>query len=134
MEAKAVKADEAELKAAKAAYKVLFLNLLGMALFSAALFFLKQSALAGFIAGFSIGLINALWMLRIARKGIRMHPEKAGSFVTRSYFLRFAAVALVFSALIAKGVLSPWPLLAGFTGSIIMTVIAMILAAREENI
>src|SRR4030066_543145 len=73
-----------------------------------------SSIVPGFAAGFAIGALNIFWLLRIARRGVRMSPEKAGRFVTMAYPVRFALVAALFALFIVKGMLSPWPLVAGF--------------------
>lgn len=95
-----------------------------------AVFYMEHAP--GFAAGFLIGAMNIYWLLRIARKGILMNPEKAGRLIAISYHVRFAAVALAFGLLITKGLLSPWPMLAGLTVSVFTTICTMIFLAREE--
>ncbi|MBI1910718.1 MAG: ATP synthase subunit I [Deltaproteobacteria bacterium] len=114
------------------AYKAAVANLAVGAIGAAALFFFKKPFAAGFAAGYIIGVANALWMLRIARKGVGMKPDKAGRFVTLNYHARFLITAAIFAILISSKIFSPWPLVAGLTGSIFTTIIVMIAAAREE--
>lgn len=103
------------------------------ALIAGLLAFFDSSIVPGFAAGFAIGALNIYWLLRIARRGVRMSPEKAGRFVTMAYPVRFALVAALFALFIVKGMLSPWPLVAGFALSIVTTVCTMIYFAREES-
>ncbi len=113
--------------------KVFFINLAACAVFSGVLLVVaKSSIVPGFASGFLIGSVSMLWLIRIARRGMRMDPEKVERFVKAAYHLRFAAVAALFAVLIAKGILSPWPLVAGLTGSIATTVCTMIYLAKEE--
>lgn len=97
-----------------------------------ALAFYNAQMVPALAAGFAIGALNMMMLFRTARRGVRLPAEKAGRFVTISYYLRFAAVAAVIAAVVAKGYLSPWPLVAGFAGSVIVTVCTMIYIAREE--
>jgi len=113
--------------------KVLLTNLAACAVLSGVLLVVANSSIVpGFASGFLIGAISMLWLIRIARRGMRMPPEKVERFVKAAYHLRFAAVAALFAVLIAKGILSPWPLVAGLTGSIATTVGTMIYLAKEE--
>ena len=113
--------------------KVLLANLAACAVLSGVLLAVVNSSIVpGFASGFLIGTVSMLWLIRIARRGMRMAPEKVERFVKAAYHLRFAAVAALFAVLIAKGILSPWPLVAGLTGSIATTVGTMIYLAKEE--
>ncbi|MBI5644460.1 MAG: ATP synthase subunit I [Deltaproteobacteria bacterium] len=96
------------------------------------LLLLKSSLAPGFITGFVLGGVNALLLLKIARKGVRMAPDKAGRFVTVSYFVRFILTAVILSILVYRGFLTPWPLLAGITASIFTTIGVLIGIARKE--
>lgn len=113
--------------------RLALVNVSTCAVIAALLAFFDSSIVPGFAAGFTIGALNIYWLLRIARKGVRMSPEKAGRFVTMAYPVRFALVAALFALFIVKGLMSPWPLVAGFTLSIITAVCTMIYFAREES-
>lgn len=114
--------------------KVLLANLASCVVLSGVLLAVANGPVVpGFAAGFLIGSISMLWLIRIARRGMSMDPEKVERFVKAAYHLRFAAVAALFAVLIAKGILSPWPLVAGLTGSIATTVCTMIYLAKEEH-
>lgn len=91
-----------------------------------------SSIVPGFAAGFATGALNIFWLLKIARRGLKMRPEKAGRFVMMAYPARFALIAALFALFIVKGKISPWPLVAGFALSIAITVATMIYFAREE--
>lgn len=117
---------------ARISSRVALVNASVCALIAGALAFFDSSIVPGFAAGFTIGALNIFWLLRIARRGVKMTPEKAGRFVTVAYPVRFALVAALFALFIVKGMLSPWPLVAGFSLSIITAVCTMIYFAREE--
>ncbi|MBI2400732.1 MAG: ATP synthase subunit I [Deltaproteobacteria bacterium] len=113
--------------------RLALVNVSACAAVAGILVFFDSSIVPGFAAGFTIGALNIYWLLRIARRGVRMSPEKAGRFVTMAYPIRFALVAALFALFIVKGLMSPWPLVAGFTLSIITAVCTMIYFAREES-
>ncbi len=121
-----------ETLAARISSRVALVNASVCALIAGLLAFFDSSIVPGFAAGFTIGALNIFWLLRIARRGVKMTPEKAGRFVTVAYPVRFALVAALFALFIVKGMLSPWPLVAGFSLSIITAVCTMIYFAREE--
>lgn len=99
---------------------------------TSALAFWGSAVSMGFAAGMCLGAFNSFWLIRIAKKGIALPAEKAGRFVAARYHIRFLATAGIMSALIAKGLFSPWPLVAGLTASIITTIVVMIISARQE--
>ncbi len=118
--------------AARISSRVALVNASACALIAGVIAFFDSSIVPGFAAGFAIGALNIHWLLRIARRGVRMTPEKAGRFVTVAYPARFAVVAALFALFIVKGMLSPWPLVAGFGASIAAAVCTMVYFAREE--
>jgi hypothetical protein len=87
----------------------------------------------GFAAGYAIGLVNLLWLLRIATRGLTMTPERAGRYVAVRYYIRFILTAGIFIILIKNGILSPWPPVAGLSASIFATIGALVISAREES-
>lgn len=113
--------------------RLALVNVSACAVIAGILAFFDSSIVPGFATGFTIGALNIYWLLRIARRGVKMSPEKAGRFVTMAYPVRFALVAALFALFIVKGLMSPWPLVAGFTLSIITAVCTMIYFAREES-
>jgi hypothetical protein len=121
-----------ETLATRISSRVALVNASVCALIAGLLAFFDSSIVPGFAAGFTIGALNIFWLLRIARRGVKMTPEKAGRFVTMAYPIRFALVAALFALFIVKGMLSPWPLVAGFSLSILTAVCTMIYFAREE--
>lgn len=124
---------DAEAFSATVSLKLLGANLAAfIAASGLALAFVGTHAFFGIAAGFFIGTASTLWLLRIARKGVRMDPEKAGRFIPAAYRLRFAVVAALLALIMYKGVLSPWPLIGGFLGSALITVCTTIYLAREE--
>lgn len=86
----------------------------------------------GFAAGYIIGVANILLLLNIAKKSVKMTPQKAGKYVASRYYLRYAATIILFSVLIATGLVGAWPALTGLTVCIFTTIVSMIFAAREE--
>jgi len=128
-----VNAASLEALSRRVSSKVALVNAVVCAVLAGALAFFDSMMVPGFAAGFATGALNMHWLLRIARRSVRMTPEKAGRFVTLAYPARFALVAALFALLIVKGRLSPGPLVAGFALSIAATVITMIYFAREES-
>lgn len=117
---------------ARISSKVVAANLAAGAVATGVLALYESSVASAFAAGAATGALNIFWLMRVARKGLRMTPEKAGRYVMMAYPARFAVVALLFALFIVKGRMSPWPLVAGFALSIAATVCAMIYFAREE--
>ena len=91
------------------------------------------TAVLSVAAGYIVGTLNMLWLMRIASKGITMTPDRAAKRVARSYYVRFAATVLVFVLLISKGLLNPWLLMAGFSLPVFSVIGVMIYTAREET-
>ncbi|MBI5493054.1 MAG: ATP synthase subunit I [Deltaproteobacteria bacterium] len=117
---------------ASTAYKIAAVNLavgLGGTVVTA---LIKNSLASGFAAGYIIGVLNIFWLVRIVRKGINLDSKKAGRMMAGGYYARFAATAVVMTYIVAKGILTPLPLLLGFTGSIFATVGVTIFVAMEE--
>lgn len=83
-------------------------------------------------AGFVVGSIDVLWLLRIATRGVRLEADRAARSVVRGYYLRFGATIAAFALLISKGIISPWPLVAGFSAALFSVIGVMIYTAREE--
>lgn len=83
-------------------------------------------------AGFVVGSINVLWLLRIARRGVTLDADRAARSVKRGYYLRFGATVAAFAVIISKGIISPWPLVAGFSLALFSVIGVMIYTAREE--
>ena len=115
-------------------YRVLAAEVIAGALGAAASAAIGLEAAAGFVAGFSLGVVNMLWLLRIANRSLRMAPERATRYVALRYYLRFLLTAGVLVFLITEGVLKdPWALVAGITIALFSAVAAMIPVAREET-
>jgi len=83
-------------------------------------------------AGFVVGSINVLWLLRIARRGVTLDADRAARSVKRGYYLRFGATVAAFAVIISMGIISPWPLVAGFSLALFSVIGVMIYTAREE--
>lgn len=84
-------------------------------------------------AGYLVGSLNMLWLMRIASKGVTLTADSAARSVARSYYVRFAATVLVFTLLISKGLVNPWLLVAGFSLPVFCVLGVMIYMAREET-
>lgn len=85
-----------------------------------------------YASGYILGAVNIFWLFRIAGRGLKVPKEKVARFVAIRYYLRFIITALVFMALITKVGMSPVPLLAGLTASVLTTIVVMILVAKKE--
>jgi len=107
-------------------------NLAAGVIFTSALGVFKASAAPGFALGFTVAVFNILWLMRVIRKGVSLTGPKAGKIVARSYFVRFAATAVIITLLVSRGVASPLPLMLGLTASIATTICVMIFSALEE--
>lgn len=119
--------------AAGAASKVLIYCFVAGLIAAAAAWLWKGAHIgAGIAAGFAVGTLNSLWLVSIARRAVGLASDKAGRFVLVRYQLRFAVTAAIFFILVAWGVFSPWALVAGLSGSLVATIIAMIRMARKE--
>lgn len=133
MEYRPAVSSGAVVAAAGAASKVLLYCLVAGLIASSATWIWKGAhAGAGVGAGFAVGTLNSLWLVSIARRAVGLASEKAGRFVLVRYQLRFAVTAAIFFILVAWGVFSPWALVAGLSGSLVATIIAMIRMARKE--
>ena len=93
---------------------------------------LEKPMTAGFAAGYIIGFVNVLWLVRIVGRGMGLAAEKAIRFVLSRYYLRFVATAVIVAVLALKEVFSALPLIAGLASSFFITVLTMILVLRKE--
>ncbi|MCC6502798.1 MAG: ATP synthase subunit I [Deltaproteobacteria bacterium] len=125
--------QELEALSKRVSSRVALVNACACAAIAGLIAFFDSSIVPGFAAGFATGALNIHWLLKIARRSVTMSPEKAGRFVTLAYPVRFALVAALFALFIVKGLISPWPLVAGFALSIATAVCTMIYFAREES-
>lgn len=114
------------------AWRIGVTNLACGIILAAALGVFKASYAPGFALGFTVAVFNIFWLMRVIRKGVTLSSPKAGRIVARSYFLRFAATAVIITLLVSKGVASPLPLMLGLTASIVTTICVMIFSALEE--
>ena len=109
------------------------MNLASCLIISGALFALAQRGVApGFAAGFAIGTFSMMWLLRMARKGMSMSPERVERFVKFSYHIRFVLVAALMALLASRGVVSLWPMLAGLSAALFTAICTMFYLAKEE--
>ncbi|MBI5971081.1 MAG: ATP synthase subunit I [Deltaproteobacteria bacterium] len=115
--------------AAKKAGRINFIA--GAAGIIASLILDNPTALA-LAAGFVVGSIDILWLLHIARQGLHIESQKSARSVVIGYYLRFGATVAAFAILISKRIISPWPLIVGFTLALFSVIGVMIYAAREE--
>lgn len=114
------------------AWRIGVSNLASGIILTAALGVFKAAYAQGFAIGFTIAVFNIFWLMRVIRKGVALTSPKAGRIVARSYFVRFAATAVIITLLVSKGVTSPLPLILGLTASIVTTICVMIFSALEE--
>lgn len=114
------------------AWRIGAANLAAGIILASALGVFKPSLAPGFALGFTVAVFNIFWLMRVIRKGVALTSVKAGRIVARSYFVRFAATALIITLIVSKGVASPLPLLLGLTASIVTTICVMIFSALEE--
>ncbi|MBI5345006.1 MAG: ATP synthase subunit I [Deltaproteobacteria bacterium] len=92
------------------------------------------SIAAGFTVGYALGVFNIYWLLRIARRGPRLKPEKVGRYVVASYYARFLLTAFIFVLLIVWNILAPpWPPVVGLSAAIFTNVVIMIISLMREE-
>lgn len=93
---------------------------------------MKNSIAIGFAVGYIIGIINVLWLLRTASKGVTLNPAKAGRHVAVHYYLRFFATAAVLGALIYFQLLSAWSPVAGLSAAHLASAGLLIYSSLSE--
>lgn len=114
--------------------RVLMINLAVCAVLSGALLaFSKTGLVPGFAAGFLVGTLSIMWLMRMVRKTMRMSPERVERFVKFSYQVRLICVAALLALLTSRGMLALWPMLAGLTAAIFTTICTMVYLAKEEH-
>ncbi|MBI5234834.1 MAG: ATP synthase subunit I [Deltaproteobacteria bacterium] len=128
----AEKGDVNKAGAAKTASGFARMAIWGGAIAAVAGLLLSNRPTTGFAVGWMIAAVNMSWLLRIARRCLELTPEKAARSGARTYYLRFAATALVFTIVVSRKLIDPVPLLAGFSGSLFLIIGIMIAVAREE--
>jgi hypothetical protein len=114
------------------ASRVVFFNLFLAILGVATCTLISGGVARGFALGFLIGVFNQYLCLQIARRGITMEPDRAKTFVTKRYFMRFALTALVLAVLISRALVNPWALVTGFGLSLFITITMVLVVARGE--
>lgn len=112
------------------ASRVIFFNLFLAILGVATCTLISGGVATGFALGFLIGVFNQYLCLQIARRGITMEPDRAKTFVTKRYFMRFALTALVLAVLISRALVTPWALIMGFVMAFFTIIITMVSVAR----
>jgi dipeptide/tripeptide permease len=108
------------------------INTAVLAVGTLACLFINISVAFGFAVGYIIGVLNALWLRRTAKKITSLPLAKVGRHVALNYYLRFFLTVASFAALIYLRLINPWSMLAGLTASITTLIILTILSAREE--
>ena len=103
--------EELDALSKRVSSRVALVNASVCAVIAGLIAFFDSSIVPGFAAGFATGALNIHWLLKIARRSVKMSPEKAGRFVTLAYPIRFALVAALFALFIVKG--ADQPLAAG---------------------
>ena len=114
------------------AWRIGVANLVAGIICAGALGVFKTAYAQSFAIGFTVAVFNIFWLMRVIRKGVALTSPKAGRIVARSYFVRFAATAVIITLLVSKGLASPLPLILGLTASIVTTICVMIFSALEE--
>ncbi|TAN63705.1 ATP synthase subunit I [bacterium] len=94
--------------------------------------FINISVAFGFVVGYIIGVLNAVWLRRTAKKITSLPLAKVGRHVAFNYYLRFFITVASFAALIYLRLVNPWSTLTGLVASITTLIILTILSAREE--
>jgi len=85
-----------------------------------------------FSGGLIIGTGSLYISLRILRAGIKKGPDKAASYVTSRYYLKFFATITAFVFIVWQLELSPLAISAGYIGTIFTTIGAILVVSREE--
>jgi hypothetical protein len=87
----------------------------------------------GFSLGFLIGILNQYLCLQMARRGIRIAPERVMSYVLTRYFLRFFLTVTVFAVLVSKALANPMALIIGFGVSLFVSITTIVFVARGAS-
>ncbi len=86
-----------------------------------------------FAAGYLMGVLNLVWLFIIARRAMRLPAFAAGRIVARNYYIRFLLTAVVLILLITRGIMEPWPMVAGLSTAIFVSIGAMVLSIQAEE-
>src|SRR3990172_5840239 len=89
------------------AWRIGVSNLAAGIICAGALGVFKASYAPGFAIGFTVAVFNIFWLMRVIRKGVSLASPKAGRIVARSYFVRFAATAVIITLIVSKGLATP---------------------------
>lgn len=112
--------------------KVAISNLIMLAVGVAICLTFKKTAAAPFAIGVLTGVFNLYMYMRILKKGMTKPIDGMATFIMSRYYVKFIVIITLLAVLIVKIKVSPLPLLAGFTATIMTTIIAMVFISRKE--
>ncbi|VAW38416.1 hypothetical protein MNBD_DELTA02-489 [hydrothermal vent metagenome] len=92
----------------------------------------KNSAALPFALGVVAGVFNLYMYLKILKKGLTKPIDNMASFIMSRYYVKFVIIMATLVVLIMLVKMNPLPLLAGFTATIMTTIIAMVFISRKE--
>ncbi len=87
-----------------------------------------------FTAGVASGVLNLYLYMRIVKKGITKPLEEMAGFIISRYYGKFFIIILLLTGLIWRLKLNALPLLLGFVGTIMATIVTMVFISRKEYI
>ncbi len=87
----------------------------------------------GYALGYIMGVVNLVWLYIVAKRAMGRSAELAGRMVARNYYTRFLLTAVILILLISKGIMEPWPIVAGLSTAIFVSIGAMVLSIKAEE-
>ncbi len=115
------------------AFKVGLINFMAGTALTAGAVVVGRSYAIGFAAGYFVGFLNLLWLLRLVHKSVSIDPEKAIKYFALRYYARFIITAGLIVFLVSRKFLAkPWTPVMGISASIFIAVAALIILAKED--
>ncbi|MCK4846849.1 MAG: ATP synthase subunit I [Deltaproteobacteria bacterium] len=104
----------------------------GIAMIALAVFTKDTHSVLSFTSGFIVGLLNLYSCLKIIRSSMTLPQEAIEGFIKKRYMAKFSFSILLLVLLIWFAKLNPLTLLAGYTATIIVTLVTLILILKGE--
>ncbi len=114
-------------------YRMAGFNIVAGALGTGVTALINGTLAPDFAAGYLMGVVNLVWLFIIARRAMGRDVHSAGRMVARNYYIRFLLTAVILILLISKGIMAPWPMVAGLSTAIFVSIGAMVLSIKAEE-
>ncbi|MBE9527707.1 MAG: ATP synthase subunit I [Proteobacteria bacterium] len=114
-------------------YRMAGFNIVAGALGTGVTAIINSTLAPDFAVGYLMGVANLVWLFIIARRAMGKGVHFAGRMVARNYYIRFLLTAVILILLISKGIMEPWPMVAGLTTAIFVSIGAMVLSIQAEE-